>query len=101
MGNFCLKLLKVFWLLCLCPLINPSNILVVSPVASKSHFIVGEAITIGLRDAGHDVTLISPFDYKPKNSNIEHIHITGLFELAEGNVTYNPNRAYFKESIEF
>lgn len=76
---------KVFLLLCVCPLISPSNILVVSPAMSKSHFNVGEAITMGLADAGHNVTLISPFDYKPKNPNIEHVQTTGLLERAEGN----------------
>ncbi|KAJ6643951.1 UDP-glucosyltransferase 2, partial [Pseudolycoriella hygida] len=33
--------------------------------------------------AGHNVTLISPFDYKPKNPNIEHVQTTGLLEKAE------------------
>lgn len=70
--------------LCLCPLISPSNILVVSPVVSKSHFNVGEAITIGLADAGHNVTFIMPYDYKPKNPNIETVQITGAIEKAAG-----------------
>ncbi len=71
-------------LLSVCPLISPYNILVVSPAVSKSHFNVGEAIAIGLSDAGHNVTLISPFNYKPKNENLEHVQITGALEKAEG-----------------
>lgn len=76
--------LTVLLLLSVCPLISSYNILVVSPAVSKSHFSVGEAITIGLSDTGHNVTLISPYDYKPKNPNIEHVHLTGLLEKAEG-----------------
>lgn len=86
MGNYKCRLnLIVLLLLTLCSLISPYNILVVSPAVSKSHFNVGEAIAIGLSDAGHKVTLISPYDYKPKNSNIEPIQTTGVLELAEGN----------------
>ncbi len=71
-------------LLSVCPSISPYNILVASPAVSKSHFNVGEAIAIGLSNAGHNVTLISPFDYKPKNRNIEHVQTTGAVEKAEG-----------------
>lgn len=83
--NFRLNFKVLLLLLSLCPLISPYNILVVSPAVSKSHFNVGEAFSIGLSDAGHNVTLISPFDYKPKNLNIEHIQTTGAIEKAEGN----------------
>lgn len=86
MGNYKRRPnLIVFLLLTLCPLISPYDILVVSPAVSKSHFNVAEAITIGLSDAGHKVTLISPYDYKPKNANIEPIQVTGLLELSAGN----------------
>lgn len=74
-----------FLLLCFCSCINSSNILVVSPAASTSHFKVGEAITLGLAEAGHRVTIVSAYDYKPKNvSNIESIQISGAIERAEG-----------------
>lgn len=82
--NCCWHSFGVLLLLSLCPIITPYNILVVAPAVSKSHFNVGEAISIGLSDVGHNVTLISPYDYKPKNSNLEHVQTTGLLEKAEG-----------------
>ncbi|KAG4079716.1 hypothetical protein HA402_004421 [Bradysia odoriphaga] len=72
-----------FVLVCLFPFISPSNILVVSPALSMSHFKVGEAIATGLANAGHNVTLISPYDYKPKIRNIEPVQIAGLAEQAK------------------
>ncbi|XP_037040608.1 UDP-glycosyltransferase UGT5-like isoform X1 [Bradysia coprophila] len=75
--------LKVVLLLSALPLISSYNILVVSPAVSKSHFSVGETISIGLADAGHNVTLISPYDYKPKHRNIEPVQVTGVLEKAE------------------
>lgn len=75
----------LFALLCCCSSISTSNILVVSPVASTSHFKIGEAITVGLANAGHSVTVVSAYDYKPKNvSKIESIQVSGAIERAEG-----------------
>lgn len=86
-NNRCWLNLKVFFLLLsVCPLIYSYNILVLAPAVSKSHFNVGEAITIGLAEAGHNVTLISPYDYKPKYGNIEPVQTTGAIETAEGNI---------------
>lgn len=85
MGNYNPWLnIRFFLVLCLLPLISPSNILVISPTISKSHFKVGETISIGLAKAGHNVTIISPYDYKPTNPNIEPIQTTGVLEKAEG-----------------
>lgn len=81
--NNCYFLL--FALLCCCSSISTSNILVVSPVASTSHFKIGEAITVGLADAGHSVTVVCAYDYKPKNgSKIESIQVVDAIERAEG-----------------
>lgn len=72
-------------LLCFCLSVRPSNILVVSPVASTSHFKIGEAITVGLSKAGHTVTIVSAYDYKPKNATkIESIQVSGAIERTEG-----------------
>lgn len=108
MGNYeCCLNLKVFLLLSLCPLISPYNILVVSPAVSKSHFNVGEAISIGLSDAGHKVTLISPFDYKPKSANIEPVQITGAIEKSEGKpLLFSPlihsiNNSMLAKTVDF
>lgn len=92
----------VLLLFSVCPLISSYNILVVSPAVSKSHFSVGETIAIGLSDAGHNVTIISPYDYKPNSPNIDHVQLTGLLEKAEGreHVSYvqvnsmNSSRSY-------
>lgn len=77
--------LTILLLLSGCSLGASYNILVFSPTLSKSHFNVVEAITIGLSDAGHNVTFISPFKYKPNNRNIEFVQTTGEIEKAEGN----------------
>lgn len=62
------------------------NILTVFPAASTSHFKVGEALVLGLAKAGHKVTLLSPYDYKTKQENVESVQLTGAIEAAEGNI---------------
>ncbi|KAG4076739.1 hypothetical protein HA402_002026 [Bradysia odoriphaga] len=81
--NRCWLNLKVLLLLSVCPLISSYDILVLAPAVSKSHFNVGEAISVGLAEAGHNVTLISPYDYKPKYRNIEPVQTTGAIETAD------------------
>lgn len=81
--NNCYFLL--FASLCFCSSTSTSNILVVSPVASTSHFKIGEAITVGLAGAGHSVTFVSAYNYQPKNgSKIEAIQVSGAIERSEG-----------------
>lgn len=77
---FCIILLNVI----LPDNAEASNILMVFPIVSKSHFKVGEALTLGLARAGHDVTLLCPFPYKPALKNIQVIQLTGAIELSEG-----------------
>lgn len=87
MNNYCRRFCFIFALLCFCcsGIVSPSNILVVSPVASTSHFKIGEAIAVGLADVGHSITIVSAYDYTPKNgSKIESIQITGAIERSEG-----------------
>lgn len=64
--------------------VSASNILLVFPAVSTSHFKVGEALTLGLAKAGHNVTLICPYDYKTTVSNVEVIQLTGAIEIAAG-----------------
>ncbi|XP_055848943.1 UDP-glycosyltransferase UGT5-like [Episyrphus balteatus] len=42
------------------------KILGVFPIASKSHFIIGDALMRGLAEKGHDVTVISPYPMRDK-----------------------------------
>lgn len=60
------------------------NILAVFPAVSTSHFKVGEALVLGLAKAGHNVTLISPYDYKTSQENVESVQLTGAIEVSEG-----------------
>ncbi|XP_037027840.1 UDP-glucosyltransferase 2-like isoform X2 [Bradysia coprophila] len=73
-----------FALVCFCTAVTPSNILVVSPVPSDSHFKISEAITVGLANVGHTVTIVSAYDYKPQNmSKVQSIQVTGAVQWAE------------------
>lgn len=73
-----------------------ARILTVFPMVSKSHFAVGEGLTVGLARAGHHVTLISPYNYKPPvdvGNLLESIELTGLVDVAKGKLKC-PNRKY-------
>lgn len=61
-----------------------ARILSVFPAVSKSHFAVGEALSVGLARAGHQVTLISPYNYKSAVNTLEGVQITGAEEIADG-----------------
>lgn len=66
------------------PFGSGANILTIFPGVSKSHFNVGEALVLGLAEAGHNITLITAYDYKPKVPNITVIQLTGAIESAAG-----------------
>ncbi|KAJ8980274.1 hypothetical protein NQ317_005132 [Molorchus minor] len=59
-----------------------SRILGVFPFAGRSHYILGNSLMRGLAEAGHDVTVISPFEDKnpPKNGSYNNIVLTGFYE---------------------
>ncbi|XP_018579881.1 UDP-glucuronosyltransferase 2B7-like [Anoplophora glabripennis] len=59
-----------------------SRILIVFPMVGRSHYILGNAFGKGLADAGHDVTMLSPFEDKkpPKNGKYTEVVLTGLSE---------------------
>lgn len=67
---------------------NASNILAIFPLVSKSHFKVGEALVLGLAEAGQEVTLITAYDFKPKLANVKVLQLTGAIEIAEGQSLY-------------
>lgn len=62
-----------------------SKILIVYPLFGTSHYILGNAIARTLVEAGHDVTMVSPFEEKnpPKNGTWTNIVLTGLFESGQ------------------
>lgn len=65
---------------------NGARILGVFPMASKSHYILGTAYLKGLAEAGHDVTMVSPFNDspRPKNGTYREIVLTGFQEKHDG-----------------
>ncbi|KAJ8954680.1 hypothetical protein NQ318_011372 [Aromia moschata] len=57
-----------------------AKILGVFPIAMPSRYILGNALLRGLAEAGHDVTMVSPFTEKdpPKNGSWRDIVLTGI-----------------------
>ncbi|XP_019870617.2 UDP-glycosyltransferase UGT5-like [Aethina tumida] len=72
----------VLTLLAIVSLCNGYKLLLVFPVLSRSHFNLGSALARGLANAGHDVTLISPYDddYVPTNGTYRSIALNELLE---------------------
>uniref|UniRef100_V5GU86 UDP-glucuronosyltransferase n=1 Tax=Anoplophora glabripennis TaxID=217634 RepID=V5GU86_ANOGL len=75
------------YLVGLCLLLAPSftggaRILGMFPTSSPSHYILGGALMKGLAEAGHDVTVISPFVHKhpPKKGKWREIILEGFME---------------------
>lgn len=64
--------------------IDAAQILAVFPIVCKSHFFIGESLSMGLARAGHQVTLVSPFSYKSPVINLEVVKLTGFIETLEG-----------------
>nr|QIK00365.1 UDP-glycosyltransferase [Xylotrechus quadripes] len=73
----------------LCALVLPvcysAKILAIFPMAIPSHYILGNALLRGLAEAGHDVTMISPFSEKkpPKKGSWRDVVLTGFIEKHE------------------
>jgi hypothetical protein len=61
---------------------HSARILGVFPVASPSHYILGNSLLKGLAEKGHDVTMVSPYDDEnpPKNGWYRSIVLTGNAE---------------------
>ncbi|XP_075984662.1 UDP-glucosyltransferase 2-like [Anticarsia gemmatalis] len=57
-----------------------SKILVVFPLPGKSHAILGDGIVRHLLNAGHEVTYISPFPYKPESPKLHWVDISDNFK---------------------
>ncbi|KAJ8954692.1 hypothetical protein NQ318_011385 [Aromia moschata] len=63
-----------------------SRILVVFPVTAPSHYFLGNALAKTLAEAGHDVTMVSPYEEKnpPKNGTWRDVVLTNLMEKSAG-----------------
>nr|QIK00369.1 UDP-glycosyltransferase [Xylotrechus quadripes] len=74
----------MFCLLCTSG-IDAARILGVFPMPAPSHYFLGSALMKGLAEAGHDVTMISPFPVKdpPKNGSWRDIILDGMMEDME------------------
>lgn len=56
------------------------KVLGVLPFSSKSHFAIGNSIVKSLLNAGHEVTVISPYPQKKKLENYRDIDVSSILE---------------------
>lgn len=68
---------------------NAANILVVFPMPSRSHQILGEELTKALLKKGHHVTMASAYRVKEKLENFTGIYLDGLVEYKESKCLQN------------
>ncbi|XP_041451016.1 UDP-glycosyltransferase UGT5-like [Drosophila obscura] len=73
-------------LLCLLSCVSAYNYLVVLHTAARSHYHVGSALAKGLAAAGHQVTIVSPFELKKPIKNIKDVNVPGVLEAMKGNI---------------
>lgn len=79
-----MKLLQVSLLLAaISASISGLSILSILPFGSKSHFAIGHAITKSLHNAGHEVTVISPYPQKKKIPNYHDIDVSSVLAQFE------------------
>lgn len=77
-----------YFLVTLISLLNHSNgarILGIFPMPGRSHYILADKLMTTLAEAGHHITMITPFPTKniPKNASWEDILIDDLAEEYE------------------
>lgn len=67
-------------------LADGAKILAIFNLASKSHYILGSVYLKALAEAGHEVTMVSPYNDapKPQNTSYREIVLDGLIEQHEG-----------------
>lgn len=73
---------------------NGYKILGVFPTMAKSHYITGSALMKGLAEAGHEVSVISPFPQSKPIKNYRDITVEGIVELMKGK-TYRIDSFFF------
>lgn len=60
------------------------KILGVFHTMAKSHAIVAQSLMKGLAEAGHEVTMLSPFPLAKPMKNYRDVEVTGIFEVVKG-----------------
>lgn len=79
-----MKLLSKLLILCFCVFhADGLNIFGVFPLGSKSHFAIGKSIANALHDAGHNITVMSPFPEKQPRERYRDIDLTEVKEKYE------------------
>ena len=63
--------------------VNGLKVLGIIPFPSKSHFAIGNGIIESLVDAGHEVTVMSPYPQKAKRENYHEIDVSKILEIFE------------------
>lgn len=78
------KILSLTILCVSCSSTNAARILGIFPTTAPSHYNLGNALMMGLAEAGHNVTMISPFEEKspPKEGSYRDIVLTGFSEIS-------------------
>lgn len=74
-------------------LLQAENVLLVFPIPTMSHHIVGEELAKALVKKGHHVTIITPFHAKEKPQNYTEVIIEGIVEWKERKYSYSHLKA--------
>lgn len=77
----------LIFLNCFLFFINCSNgykILGIFPTVTKSDYIAGSVLMKGLAEAGHKVTIISPFTQGRVSPNYREVNVNGLVDAVKG-----------------
>lgn len=80
MGTLTLHIFTFIWVILFGSTVETSRILVVNPKAQKSHASVFEGISTALAEAGHNITLVTPHEFKHDLPNMEIVLLTGVLE---------------------
>ncbi|XP_018562683.1 uncharacterized protein LOC108904558 [Anoplophora glabripennis] len=102
------KILKLLLLCVLCNTVQNARILGIFPMVARSHYILGNALMRGLAEAGHNVTVISPYEEKnpPNGGSYKEVVLTGFKEEFEKimqvmNLFDNKNQSTFATMSKF
>lgn len=63
--------------------VNGLKVLGIIPFPSKSHFAIGNGIIESLVDAGHEVTVMSPYPQRKNRPNYNEIDVSKILEIFE------------------
>lgn len=63
--------------------ISALKVLTIAPFSAKSHFAIAHAISKSLLDAGHEITMLSPYPLKKQVKNYTDISIAKTMEEIE------------------